>query len=88
MLTANAVGWAFLGIGILFLFRTARLDRRLLRFRAPGVPAAAYLKNFGRWRRDLYTPEGQALRASTRRAFAVFCAFFLLGALILENSRQ
>ena len=87
-MTANAVGWAFLGIGIFFLLRTARLDRRLLRFRAPGVPAASYLGKFGRWRRDLYKPEGQALRASTWRAFAVFCVFSLLGALILENARQ
>ena len=87
-MTANAVGWAFLGIGILFLLRTARLDRRLQRFRSPGVPASSYLGKFGRWRRDLYTAGGQPLIAPTRRAFALFCVAALLGALIIENARQ
>ena len=87
-MTANALGWAFLGIGIFFLLRTARLDRRLQRFRSPGVPASSYLGKFGRWRRDLYTPDGQPLIASTRRAFALFCVAALLGALIIENARQ
>ena len=87
-MTPNAIGWALLSIGILFLFRTAWLDRRLQRFRAPDVPAASYLGRFGRWRPDLYTPEGQALRASTRRAFALFGVFSLLGVLILETARQ
>ena len=84
-MTANIVGWAFLGIGIFFLLRTAWLDRRLLRFRAPGVPAASYLREFGRWRRDLYTTEGQPLTAATRWSFALFCVASLLGVLILEN---
>ena len=83
-MTANVVGWAFLGLGIFFLLRTAWLDRRLLRFRAPGVPAASYLGEFGRWRRDLYTTEGQPLAASTRRAFALFYVASLLGVLVLE----
>lgn len=83
-MTANAAGWALLGIGIFFLLRTARLDRRLQRFRAPNVPAAAYLGKFGRWRRDLYTREGQPLIAPTKRAFALFCVAFLLGVLVRE----
>jgi hypothetical protein len=86
-MTANAIGWALLSIGILLLLRTAWLDRRLQRFRAPDVPAASYLGRFGRWRRDLYTTEGQALRASTRQAFALFCVLSLLGVLILESAR-
>ena len=85
-MTANTVGWILLGIGIFFLLLTARLDRRLLRFRAPGVPAAAYLGKFGRWRRDLYTPAGHPLAAATRRAFALFVVAFLLGVLFLENA--
>jgi hypothetical protein len=85
---ANAVGWAFLAIGIFFILLTARLDRRLQRFRTLGVPAASYLGKFGRWRRELYTPEGQPLIASTRRAFALFCVASLLGVIILENAPQ
>jgi len=85
-MTATVVGWAFLGIGIFFLLRTAWLDRRLQRFRSPGVPASSYLGKFGRWRRDLYTSDGQPLIASTRRAFALFCLAALLGALIIENA--
>jgi hypothetical protein len=87
-MTAKTIGWALLGIGILFLIRTARLDRRLLRFRAPGVPAAAYLGKLGRWRRDLYTVEGQPLAGRTRRAFALFCLASLLGALVLSNAPE
>ena len=87
-MTANTAGWALLGLGIFFLLRTARLDRRLQQFRAPGVPALSYLGKFGRWRRDLYTHQGQPLIAPTRRAFTLFWVAFLLGALILENARQ
>jgi hypothetical protein len=86
-MTANAIRWVLLAIGIYFLLRTAWLDRRLQRFRSAGAPAAAYLGKFGRWRRDLYTSEGQPLIASTRRAFALFCIFSLLGVLILEVTR-
>jgi hypothetical protein len=85
---ANGVGWALLGIGIFFLLRTARLDRRLQRFRATGVPAASYLGRFGRWRRELYTAEGQPLIAPTRLAFSAFCVASLLGVLIFENAWQ
>jgi len=87
-MTANVVAWALLGIAIFFLLRTALLDRRLQRFRAPGVPAASYLGRFGRWRRELYTAEGQPLIAPTRLAFSLFCVASLLGVLILENARQ
>ena len=87
-MTANAVGWAFLGIAIFFLLRTARLDRLLQKFRAPAVPAASYLGKFGRWRRELYTTEGQPLIASTRLAFALFCVASLLGVLFLENVQK
>lgn len=87
-MTVNAIGWALLGMGIYFLLCAARLDRRLQRFRAPGVPPASYLGKFGRWRRDLYIPEGQPLIASTRWAFALFCVASLLGALILEKAPQ
>jgi hypothetical protein len=81
-------GWALVGIGIFFLLRTAWLDRRLQRFRAPGVLPASYLGKFGRWRRELYTAEGQPLIAPTRLAFSLFCVASLLGALIVENARQ
>ena len=86
-MTASAVGWAFLGIAIFSLLRTAWLDRRLQRFRSPEAPAASYIGKFGRWRRDLYTSDGQPLIASTRRAFALFCLTALLAALIIENAR-
>jgi hypothetical protein len=86
-MTANGIGWVLLSIGIFLLLRTAWLDRRLQRFRAPDVPAASYLGRFGRWRRDLYTPEGQALRAAARQAFVLFCVLSLLGVLILESAR-
>ena len=87
-MTGSVIGWALLAIGIFFLIRIAWLDRRLQQFRAPGVPAASYLGKFGRWRRELYTPDGQPLIATTRWAFAVFCGASLLGALVLENARQ
>jgi hypothetical protein len=85
-MTGNVVGWALLAIGILFLLRTALLDRRLQQFRAPQAPAASYLGKFGRWRRELYTSDGQPLISTTRWAFAMFCGASLLGALVLENA--
>jgi hypothetical protein len=41
----------------------------------------------GRWRRALYTAEGQAFIAPTRWAFLVFCVGMLAGALVLESAR-
>lgn len=87
-MTGSVVGWALLAFGIFFLLRTAWLDRRLQQFRATGAPAASYLGKFGRWRRELYTSEGQPLIATTRWAFAIFCGASLLGALVLENARR
>jgi hypothetical protein len=75
-----------MAIGISFLLRAAWLDRRLQRFRARGLPAASYLGKFGRWRRELYTVEGQPLIAATRFAFSIFCVAALLGVLLIENS--
>ena len=83
-MTARVVGWALLGSGIFFLLRTARLDRRLRQFRTPGIPRAAYLGPFGRWRRELYTAEGQPLIGPTRLAFGLFWVASLLGVLVLE----
>ena len=85
-MTGSVTGWALLAIGIFFLFRAAWLDRRLQQFRAPGVPVGSYLGKFGRWRRELYTSEGQSLIKTTRWAFALFCGASLLGALVLENA--
>jgi hypothetical protein len=85
-MTGSVVGWALLATGIFFLLRTTWLDRRLQQFRAPQVPAASYLGKFGRWRRELYTSEGQPLIAATRWAFALFCGASLVGALVLENA--
>ena len=86
-MTAHGVGWALIGVGIFFLLLTARLDRRLQRFRAPGSPVASYLGKFGRWRRELYAPDGQRLIAPARWAFSLFCVTCLIGALIIESTR-
>lgn len=83
-MTAKTIGWALLSIGIFFLLRTAQLDRRLQKRRAPGMPAGAYLGPFGRWGRHLYTLEGQPLIGPTRLTFGLFCIASLLGALVLS----
>ena len=87
-MTAKIAGWALLAIGMFFLLRTARLDRRLQQVRAPGMPATAYLGPIGRWRRELYRPEGQAMIRPIRAAFATFCIASLLGALILTSALE
>ena len=84
-LTAKVIGWALLAIGIFFLLRTARLDRRLQKFRAPGAPRAAYLGQLGRWRRDLYRAEGQPLIRPTRWSYALFSIAWLLGVILLNS---
>jgi len=79
------VGWALWGIAFFFILRVARLDRRLVRFRVPGTPAAAYLGHIGRWRRALYTAEGQPLIGQTRLAFGLFVVFSVLGVIVFER---
>ena len=76
------------GISFFFLLRTARLDRRLVQYRVPGTPRGAFLHEFGRWRRALYTADGQALIAPTRWALALFLVFFLLGVIVFETAPQ
>ena len=76
------------GISFFFLLRTARLDRRLVRYRVPGTARGAFLQEFGRWRRALYTAEGQALIAPTRWALALFFVFFLLGVIVFETAPE
>jgi hypothetical protein len=88
MITATTLGWVLWGISFFFLLRTARLDRRLVKFRVPDAPAGAYLQQFGRWRRALYTAEGQALIAPTRWALALFFVFFLLGVIVFETAPE
>ena len=85
-MTPRVMGWVLLSIAILCLVRAAQLDRRLQRLRAPGIPAAAYLGPFGRWRRALYAAEAQPLIVPTRLAFTLFWVTFLLGALMLSNA--
>ena len=87
MTTATITGWTLIGAAILALLAATRLDRRLRAYRVPGTPRAAYLGPVGRWRRALYTSEGQALITPTRCAFLVFCIGSLAGALVLESAR-
>ena len=87
MMTATIAGWALMGAAILALLCATWLDRRLQAYRVPGTPRAAYLGPVGRWRRALYTAEGQALIAPTRWAFLVFCVGTLAGALVLESAQ-
>ena len=87
-MTAKMVGWGLLGFGIFFLLRAAWLDRRLQKLRTTGTPAAAYLGPFGRWRRELYTAEGQSLIRPTRLAFTLFCIASLAGAVVLSNAPE
>ncbi len=86
-MSATIVGWALLGAALFALLCVARLDRRLQAYRVPGTPRAAYLGPVGRWRRELYTAEGQALVAPTRWAFLVFGLATVAGALVLEFAR-
>ncbi len=87
MMNTTIAGWTLVGAAILALLYATRLDRRLQAYRVPGTPRAAYLGPVGRWRRALYTAEGQALIAPTRWAFLVFCVGALAGALVLESAR-
>ena len=87
-MTAKIVGWGLLAIGTFFLLRTARLDRRLQKFRAQEAPRAAYLGQLGRWRRELYSAEGQPLIRPTRWSYALFCIAWLIGVLLLNNAPE
>ena len=88
MLSYSSLGWLLWGVSFFFLLRTARLDRRLVQHRVPGTPRGAFLQEFGRWRRGLYTAEGQSLIAPTRWALALFVIFFLLGVIVFETAPE
>ena len=80
-------GWLLLGLAVLALLWTARLDRQLRGLRKPGTPRAAYLGPVGRWRQAYYTDEAREILPRTRWAFGLFCVMALLGALVLEGER-
>ena len=86
MLTQTTIGWILIGAGAFFTFRLAWLDRRLLPFRKPGTPAAAYLGRFGRWRRALYTADGQTLVSAVWWTEVWMLVFFALGIIMLETA--
>ena len=80
-------GWMLLGLAVVFLLWTARLDRMVRKYRRPAIPRAAYRGPVGRWRREYYSEEGYGLLVRTRWTFALFCAAAVAGALMLEAAR-
>jgi hypothetical protein len=56
-----AAGWILFGVAALLAVAMHRADQRMQAFRAPGAPHSAFRIVPLRWRRELYTAEGQAL---------------------------
>jgi hypothetical protein len=59
--TFLVLGWILIGVAAFFAGAMHRADRRMQAFRAPGGRASAYLLVPLRWKRELYTAEGQEL---------------------------
>jgi hypothetical protein len=55
------LGWILIGVAAFFAVAMHRADRQMQAFRAPGVRPSAYFLVPLRWKRELYTAEGQEL---------------------------
>ena len=84
---SDVLGWTLVAGAAALAIRMNLLDRRMQQFRAPGMPATAYIFVPVRWRRRLYTPDGQELVGKAWRTMALMYALGLLGAVFLSAPR-
>jgi len=84
---SDVVGWALIAGAAALAIRMNLLDRRMQQFRAPDMPATAYFFVPVRWRRHLYTPDGQELVGKAWRTMALMYAVGLVGAAFLSAPR-
>lgn len=83
MLSIRVVGWALFAAGAWHALRTSSLDRQMQRYRVPGASPAAYFFVPLRWRRRLYTEEGQALVGEAWRTLLRMHGFTLAGMVVM-----
>ena len=86
MTTAFLVlGWVLIAVAAFFAVAMHRADRRMQAFRVPQARASAYLLVPLRWKRELYTAEGQALVGKAWRLMFVMYAAALAGMVLLSQ---
>ncbi len=78
-------GWALIAIAAMLAVGMHRADRRMQAFRSPDQPAGAYLMVPLRWRRKLYTADGQKLVGTAWRLMALMYVVALAGMALLTQ---
>ena len=78
-------GWALIALAAMLAIGMHRADRRMQDFRAPGQPAGAYRMVPLRWRRALYTADGQKLVGTAWRLMALMYVVALGGMALLTQ---
>jgi hypothetical protein len=77
------LGWSLISLAALSAVAMHRTDRRLQAFRAPDAPTSAFLLAPLRWKRELYTREGQELVGKAWRLMFLMYALVLAGIVLL-----
>ena len=84
---SDVVGWTLIAGAAALAIRMNLLDRRMQQFRAPDLAATVYFFVPVRWRRHLYTPDGQEWWARPGAGMALMYALALVGAAFLSAPR-
>jgi hypothetical protein len=86
MTTALLVlGWILIAVAAFFAAAMHRADRRMQAFRAPGARASAFFLVPLRWKRELYTVEGQELVVKAWRFMFLMYGAALVGMVLLSQ---
>ena len=80
-----ALGWLLIAVAAFLALAMHRADRRMQAFRAPDAPAGAFFLVPLRWKRALYTPEGQEWVAKAWRFMFLMYGAALLGVVLLSQ---
>ncbi len=78
-------GWALIAVAAMLAVAMHRADRRMQTFRAPGQPAGSYGMVPLRWKRALYTADGQKLVGRAWRLTVLMYAVALAGMILLTQ---
>jgi len=80
-----ALGWLLIGVAAYFAIAMDRADRQMQAFRVPDAKPNAYSLVPVRWKRSLYTAEGQRLVGKAWRVMLLMYGAAFLGMLLLSQ---
>jgi len=80
-----ALGWLLIGVAAYLAIAMNRADRHMQAFRVPNAKPNAYALVPIRWKRSLYTAEGQRLVGRAWRLMLLMYGAAFLGMLLLSQ---